>query len=76
MIVRLPSTCRPAPSARRYAVRRPRIEWFATERIEAGRNRLMVAVFLFAIAFAGLAARLVDLAVLTDASAPRLAHGT
>ena len=74
MIIRLSASCTPVRPARRLAVRRPRLEWFAAQRLEFGRNRLVVSAFLFAIAFAGLGIRLVDVTLFNDGITQRLAR--
>ena len=55
---------------------RVQLEGTTKQALEVGRNRLVVAGALFALTFAALGARLVDLAVLTDGNEPRLAQTT
>lgn len=74
MMIRLSASCNPERPARRLSVRRPRLDWFATQRLEFGRNRLVVSAALFAIAFAGLGIRLVDVTLLNDGIGQRLAR--
>jgi len=73
MTIRLSASCRPERPPRRLGVRLPRLEWFAAQRLEYGRNRLVVSAFLFAIAFAGLGVRLVDVTLFNDGIRQRLA---
>jgi len=74
MIIRLSASCKPERRVRRLAVRRPRLEWFAAQRLEFGRNRLVVSAALFAIAFGGLGIRLVDVALFNDGIRQHLVH--
>jgi cell division protein FtsI (penicillin-binding protein 3) len=55
---------------------RVQLEGTAKQALEIGRNRLVVAGAIFALVFAALGARLVDLAILTDGNEPRLAQMT
>ena len=50
------------------------MEGTAKQAIETGRTRLVIAGAIFALAFAIVGARLVDLAMLTDGNEPRIAH--
>jgi cell division protein FtsI (penicillin-binding protein 3) len=76
MTFRLSASCRPEQAARRIVPRRPRLEWFAAQRLEYGRNRLVFAAFVFAIAFAGLGVRLIDVTLFNQGFGRRLAHAT
>jgi len=75
MTIRLSAMCRPSAGARRLSARLPRLEGFATQRMEFGRNRLLAAAFIFTIAFAGLGVRLVDVAMFSDGVGTRVAQG-
>ncbi|MCZ6863561.1 MAG: penicillin-binding protein 2 [Alphaproteobacteria bacterium] len=54
--------------------RRPRREGAAARRLETGRGRVVLASLVFAIAFAGLGVRLIDVALLSVGNAPQVAH--
>lgn len=56
-------------------LRRPRREGAAAQRLETGRGRVALASLIFAIAFAGLSARLVDVALLSAGHTPEVARG-
>ena len=58
------------------ALRHGRIEMEGTAKqaIETGRTRLVIAGAIFALAFATVGARLIDLAILIDGNEPRIAH--
>ncbi|MHA1538616.1 MAG: peptidoglycan D,D-transpeptidase FtsI family protein [Alphaproteobacteria bacterium] len=74
-----PIVCRtPARAKNRSqrALRRPRREGAASQRLEIGRGRIVVASLVFAIAFAGLGMRLIDVALLRSSHAPQTARGT
>ncbi len=55
-------------------IRRPRREGDAARRLETGRGRVALASLVFAIAFAGLGVRLVDVALLSASHAPEVAR--
>lgn len=56
--------------------RRPRREGAAAQRLETGRGRIVLASLVFAIAFAGLGLRLIEVALLGDGRAPAIANNT
>ena len=66
---------RPMPTVTSH-LGRVQLEGTAKQALEIGRNRLVVAGAIFALIFAALGARLVDLAILTDGNEPRLAQMT
>lgn len=76
MMIRMSARCKPERRTRRLSVRRPRLEWFAAQRLEFGRSRLVVSASLFAIAFVGLGVRLVDVTLFNDGIRQRLAAAT
>jgi len=60
--------------ARLRPTRRPRREGAAARRLETGRGRVVLASLIFAVAFAGLGLRLIDVAVLGGGHAPEVAR--
>ncbi len=67
---------RPIPGEAPRPMRRPRREGAAARRLETGRGRVVLASVVFAIAFAGLGLRLVDVALLGAGHAPEVARRT
>ena len=60
--------------ARLRPTRRPRREGAAARQLETGRGRVVLASLIFAVAFAGLGLRLIDVAVLGGGHAPEVAR--
>lgn len=58
----------------RFVAKRRQIEGMRKQALETGRNRLLVAGMVMTMAFAGIAGRLVDLAVLEGGYEPRVAE--
>jgi len=63
----------PATDCRPKAQTRVRLEGVAAQALETGRTRLLVAGVVFALAFAVIGWRLLDIAVLTQGFEPRIA---
>ncbi len=57
-----------------HPTRRPRREGAAAQRLETGRGRVVLASLVFAIAFAGLGVRLIDVALLSAGHVPEVAR--
>ncbi len=58
----------------RLVAKRRQMEGMRKQALETGRNRLLVAAMVMTMAFAGIAGRLVDLAVIEGGYEPRIAN--
>ncbi len=63
-------------TGKRLIAKRRQMEGIRKQALETGRNRLLVAGMLMTMAFAGVAGRLVDLAVLEEGYEPRTSQST
>jgi len=73
MMPRRPDPCRPDLALRADGGSRIRLEGHAKQAIERGRNRLLMAGVLLAVAFVAIGWRLVDIGLVEQAAEPRLA---
>ena len=63
-------------TGKRLVAKRRQMEGIRKQALETGRNRLLVAGMVMTMAFAGVAGRLVDLAVLEEGYEPRTSQST